>query len=115
LDPFDKPLINPNFLQADIDVAIMREAVKAARLFVTAPTWSDYVVAEVGEFSTAQTDAAIDEYVRNNSDTVDHVCGTVAMGNTTCTDRGCGALNPDLTVKGAIGLRVVDASAFVSV
>ncbi len=87
----------------------MREAVKAARTFVSAPAWSDYIIGEFGAFANTTTDGALDAYIRSNSDTVDHPVGTVAMGNGTD-----GALDSHLRVKGTVGLRVVDASAFVS-
>ena len=87
----------------------MRSAVRAARVFVGAPAWADYVISEFGAFANATTDAELDAYIRDNADTVDHPIGTVPMG------KGPeGALNADLTVKGTVGLRVVDASAFVS-
>lgn len=108
-DPFDAPLINPNLLGTSVDLAIMREAVKAARAFVRAPAWSDYIIGEFGAFANATTDGTLDAYIRNTSDTIDHPVGTVAMGN-----GADGALDSHLKVKGTIGLRVVDASAFVS-
>ena len=94
-----------------LDTAILVEAIKAARQFVAAPAWRDYIISEFGEFSQAKTDEEIVAYARANSDTVDHLVGTAAMGP---RGREGGALNPDLTVKGTVGLRVVDASAFVS-
>ena len=108
-DPFDAPLINPALLGNAVDLAIMREAVKAARAFVKAPAWSDYIISEFGEFANATTDEALDGYIRNNADTFDHPVGSVAMGK----DEGA-PLTPDLKVRGTVGLRVVDASAFVS-
>ena len=88
----------------------MREAVKAARSFVSAPAWSDYIISEYGAFGQAHTDEELDAYIRNNTDTIDHPVGTVAMG------KGSeGALDSKLRVKGTIGLRVVYASAFVSI
>ena len=99
--------MNPNLLGTDVDVAIMRSAIKAARAFMAAPTWADYVVSEFGAFGEAQTDDELDAYIRDQSDTVDHPVGTVPMGKD-------GALESDLTLKGTVGLRVVDASAFVS-
>ena len=71
-------------------------------------------MAEYGDFAAAQTDEELEAFARANGDTVDHVVATVPMGRAGCVDAGCGALNPDLTVKGTKGLRVVDASAFVS-
>ncbi|KAM5534951.1 hypothetical protein V8D89_011324 [Ganoderma adspersum] len=106
-NPFDYPIINPNLLGTPVDLAIMREAVKAARAFVAAPTWSNYIIGEFGAFANATTEASLDAYIRSTSDTIDHPVGTVAMGNGTT-----GALDSHLKVKGTVGLRVVDASAF---
>ena len=108
-DPFDAPLINPALLGNAVDLAIMREAVKAARAFIKAPAWSDYIISEFGEFANATTDEALDVYIRKNADTFDHPVGSVAMGKDETA-----SLMPDLKVRGTVGLRVVDASAFVS-
>ena len=82
---------------------------------MSAPAWKGWIVGEYGSFAQAQTDAEIEQYIRNTSATVDHISGTVAMGKTGSTGNGTGALNSDLTVKGTVGLRVVDASVFVSI
>jgi len=113
-NPLDHPIINPNFLTANVDMAVAREAVKATRRFMAAPAWKGWITGEFGDFAKAKTDTQIEAYIRANTATVNHVVGTVAMGPAGCTKKGCGALNPDLTVKGTVGLRVVDASAFVS-
>ncbi|KAF8797579.1 aryl-alcohol oxidase-like protein [Phlegmacium glaucopus] len=110
--PFDSPVINPNFLGNQFDIFAMRESIKAARTFMAAPAWNGWITGEVGAFAQAQTDAQIEQYVRNTCSTVNHVAGTVAMGKTGSTGSGTGALNSDLTVKGTVGLRVVDASTF---
>ncbi|KAI0754898.1 alcohol oxidase [Daedaleopsis nitida] len=105
-NPFDAPIINPNLLGTSVDVAVMREAVKTARKFVTAPVWSDYILSEFGAFAEAITDDELDAFIRDQTDTVDHPVGTVAMGG-----EGA-ALDSELRVRGTKGLRVVDASAF---
>ena len=93
----------------------MRESIKAARTYMAAPAWNGWITGEVGAFAQAQTDDEIEQYVRNNAFNVHHICGTAAMGKTGSTGSGNGVLNSDLTVKGTVGLRVVDASAFVSI
>ncbi len=99
--------------ETGFDIHTMREALKAGRRFLGANAWKDWIVAEYGASANATTDEAIDEYIRANALVVNHVSGTVAMGKSGSTDKGSGALNPDLTVKGVKGLRVVDASVFV--
>jgi len=108
-DAFDSPVINPNFLNNEFDIFAMRESIKAARTYMSAPAWNRWILEEVGAFAQAKTDDEIEQYIRNTSSTVDHVCGTVGMGKTGSTGSGTGALNSDLTVKGTVGLRVVDA------
>ena len=82
---------------------------------MAAPAWNGWILGEVGASAQAQTDDEIEQYVRNTASTVYHPCGTAAMGKTGSTGSGTGVLNSDLTVKGTVGLRVVDASAFVSI
>ena len=113
-NPFDAPLIDAGFFTTDFDIFTMRESIKAARRFVAAPAWKDWIIAEYGDFANAQTDAQIEAYARANAGTINHASGTAAMGKTGSTGAGSGVLNSDLTVKGTVGLRVVDASAFVS-
>ncbi|KAI0311429.1 alcohol oxidase [Amylostereum chailletii] len=107
LSPFDPPLIDPNLLNDPRDLSIMVHALAAARAFVAAPAWDGYILSEFGAFANATTRDGVEAYVRANADTVDHVVGTAAMG------RGAEAvLDARLRVRGTVGLRVVDASAF---
>lgn len=116
-NPFDHPLISPNLLSHPLDIKIMIEAIESARRFMAARAWDGWILDEVPPFKQAKTDEEIEAYVRSTSSTVNHVCCTMAMGpesggNT--SGKGEGALEPDLRVKGTMGLKVVDASAFVS-
>ncbi|KAJ7739057.1 aryl-alcohol oxidase-like protein [Mycena maculata] len=61
-DPLSPPVINPKFFSAELDLFIMREAMRSALRFATAPT-----------------DVELDEYTRDNADTVNHVAGTAVM------------------------------------
>ncbi|KAF8962123.1 hypothetical protein BDZ97DRAFT_1920795 [Flammula alnicola] len=109
-NPFDKPVINPQYLTTDFDIFAMRESVQAINRFVGAPAWSDYVVGPFGSsFAAATDDSSIDSYVRGLTTTIFHPVGTAAMSPAGATT---GVVNPDLTVKGADGLRIVDASIF---
>jgi choline dehydrogenase-like flavoprotein len=107
-DPLGDPIINPNLLAHDFDMFVMREALLSARHFLTAPVWNDYVISP---FVNATTDEEIDSFIRNNTRTIFHPVGTASM---TPADAGYGVVNPDLKVKGAEGLRIVDASILVS-
>ncbi|KAF8962410.1 hypothetical protein BDZ97DRAFT_1939825 [Flammula alnicola] len=108
-NPFDKPLIDPKYLTTDFDIFTMREAVKAVQRFAGAPAWSDYVTGPFGSFASATDDTSIETYVRGLTTTIFHPVGTAAMAPASST---FGVVNPDLTLKGADGIRIVDASVF---
>jgi choline dehydrogenase-like flavoprotein len=108
-DPFDKPLIDPQFLTTKFDVVAMRECVRAIKRFIAAPAWADYVLSPFGSLS-ATSDSDIDEYVRGLVGTAFHPVGTAAMSSHSKP----GVVDQDLLVKSADGLRIVDASVFVS-
>ncbi|KAJ7678737.1 glucose-methanol-choline oxidoreductase [Mycena olivaceomarginata] len=92
-NPFDSPLINPRYLTSDFDLFVLRDALKRAQRFVTAPVWKDYILAPT--------------FIRNNAGTISHLVGSAAM-----SARGAryGVVDPDLIVKGATRLSIIDAS-----
>ncbi|KAF9479148.1 alcohol oxidase [Pholiota conissans] len=112
-NPLAKPLIDPKYLTTEFDIFTMREAVKSSIRFSKAPAWSDYITGPFADgfqnaFS-ATDDSVIDQYVREVMTTIFHPMGTAAMGTFNSTSA---VVNPDLTVKGASGLRIVDGSVF---
>jgi choline dehydrogenase-like flavoprotein len=109
-NPFDKPIIDPQWLTTEFDIVALRESVKASKRFVAAPAWADYVISPFGGLS-ATTDADIDDYIRRTASTIFHPVGTAAMS---CSSSKSGVVDQNLLVKGADGLRIVDASVFVS-
>lgn len=88
----------------------MREAVKSATRFLSAPVWKGYVLAPFGALANATTDDLLDQYIRNQTGTSAHPVGTAAMSAKNATN---GVVDPDLRVKGLSGLRIVDASILV--
>lgn len=107
---FDTPLIDPALLKTDFDKAAMRAAVKSTLKFLTAPSWSGYVISPVNGLESAKTDAQIDAYVQNNAATIFHPVGTASMSPKGAKN---GVVDPDLKVKKVAGVRVVDASVLV--
>jgi len=109
-NPFDAPLIDPNFFTTNFDIFALREAVKSARRFVTAPAWNGYTT---GRFTAANatTDDEIDAFIRSTALSAFHAVGTASM-----SPKGApwGVVDPDLRVKGVVGLRIVDNSVVVS-
>ena len=104
-DPFDPPVIDPNYLEAEEDRRVMREAVKMVRDVCGQSALSPYRGPEFIPGESVKTDEDIDAFVRRTGETIYHPIGTVSMGV------GDDApLDDQLRVKGVDGLRVVDAS-----
>ncbi|KAF5364033.1 hypothetical protein D9756_001003 [Leucocoprinus leucothites] len=109
-DPLKAPLIDPGLLTDDIDMDVMKYAVRSAQKFVTGPAWKDYIVGPVnGQADTTMTgtDAQLEQYIRQNSVTVFHPTGTASMSP---VGAKWGVVDPDLKVKGVSGLRIADLS-----
>ncbi|ESK90669.1 aryl-alcohol oxidase [Moniliophthora roreri MCA 2997] len=103
-NPFDPPLINPSFLAKEEDVFVLREGVRAALRFIQGKAWTGYLldpVAPQPEFDT--TDGDIDAWIRTNAASMRHPLGSAAMTK---------VVDSELRLKGAKGIRVVDASVF---
>ena len=110
-DPFDKPLIDPGILTSDFDIKAMVQAINDAQTFLSSPAWqSEFKPTPFGDLATSDTDKAKALFARNNSITVNHPAGTARMSP---ADASWGVVDSSLKLKGAEGVRVVDASIFV--
>ncbi|KAK0459380.1 alcohol oxidase [Desarmillaria tabescens] len=98
-NPLDAPLINPNFLSHPQDLAIMQYAAESAKKFVTAMAWDGYILGIAVNIT--------ENDIRNGAGSVLHPVGTASMSP---ADANWGVVNPDLKLKGAKGVRIVDAS-----
>ncbi len=97
-------------LDTSFDITAIVESVKAIKRFAAAPEWADYIISPFGTLA-GTTDDDLTAHAREHTSTVFHPASTASMTSLTSSD---GVVNPDLTVKGTSGLRVVDLSAFVS-
>ncbi|TEB33993.1 pyranose dehydrogenase [Coprinellus micaceus] len=104
-DPFTHPVIDLGYLTRPFDLKAIREGARLLQRFFSGPAWTGYVLAPI---TPDPETPAFDEFVRGRITTVFHPTGTTAMSR-----RGAktGVLDPDLKVKGAKGLRVVDAGS----
>ncbi|PBK85299.1 aryl-alcohol oxidase precursor [Armillaria gallica] len=98
-NPLDQPLINPNYLSHPQDVAIMQYAAASGQKFVTAPVWDGYILDSL-------TSTTVDDF-RNGAHSLFHPVGTASMSP---AGADWGVVDPDLKLKGAKGVRIVDAS-----
>jgi choline dehydrogenase-like flavoprotein len=104
-DPMAAPLIDPNFLADPDDVARLVRGFKLMREILSQPALARYEPREFASSAAAQTDAQIEQFIREHADTIYHPVGSCRMG-TGPTD----VVDERLRVRGAQGLRVVDAS-----
>jgi choline dehydrogenase-like flavoprotein len=105
-----KPIIDGGYLSNPDDLATLREGIKLARRLCNRAEWGEYLGQEVYPGSDVQSDAQIDEYIRNTVHTANALTGTCKMG--TGKDAVVG---PDLCVLGVKGLRVADSSVIPSI
>jgi choline dehydrogenase len=106
-DPFDKPVIQPNYLDAEEDRRVTVEAMKLARKLMHTDAMRPYLGDEEYPGADVQSDDELLEAARHWGSTTYHVMGTCRMG----PDRDPTAVVDDaLKVKGMEGLRVIDAS-----
>ncbi|MDH5539111.1 MAG: GMC family oxidoreductase N-terminal domain-containing protein, partial [Rhizobacter sp.] len=104
-DPDAAPLIDPNFLAERDDTARMVRGFKLLRKLLQQPALAGLGGRELAASAEAQTDAQIEQFIRNFADTIYHPVGTCRMGP------GPGdVVDAELRVHGLQGLRVVDAS-----
>ena len=98
------PVIDPNFLSEERDIAVLREGVRLSHRIADAPAMQVFEPTDRHPVDL-QDDDALDELLRNRSDTVYHPVGTCRMG----ADDDA-VVDPTLKVRGLDGLWVADAS-----
>ncbi|KAJ3564746.1 hypothetical protein NP233_g8094 [Leucocoprinus birnbaumii] len=106
-NPFDSPLIDPNFLGSELDVLLMREGINAGLRFADAPSLKNITTGILGPLANITSDDEMEAFIRNNADSGWHPIGTAAMAP---EHASWGVVDPNLLVKKVSGLRVVDAS-----
>ncbi|KAJ7249687.1 aryl-alcohol-oxidase from pleurotus Eryingii [Mycena rebaudengoi] len=105
-DPLAPPLMDPNLLGSEVDMFIMREAIKSSLRFAAAPAWTDYIISPIS-YNSSSTDEELDAYIHANAGPGFHPTGTAGMSP---KREKYEVVDPDLWVKGLIGLQVVDLS-----
>ena len=104
-DPLAAPLIDPNFLADRDDMERLMRGFKLMRHILAQPALAVVGGRELAASAAAQTDAAIEHFIRDHADTIYHPVGSCRMGNGPLD-----VVDAQLRVHGIEGLRVVDAS-----
>ncbi|HEY6431342.1 MAG TPA: GMC family oxidoreductase N-terminal domain-containing protein [Acetobacteraceae bacterium] len=106
-DPFEDPVIQPNYLAHAHDRAVLLAAMKLARRLLRTPELAAYFDHESLPGDGVQADDELLDFARRYGSTAYHLIGTARMG----PDSDLGAVVDDqLRVRGVDRLRVVDAS-----
>jgi len=104
-DPFEKPALDPAYLEDDCDMEILLQGTKLARRILQSSEFDEYRGEEYLPGDAAQSDDDLREHIRNYATGIYHPVGTCKMGS------GDEAVVDDqLRVHGVEGLRVADAS-----
>ncbi len=103
-DPAAPPRIDPNFLDDERDMAVMRTGIRQMYRIFDTPPLSDYQACDRHPIDLGD-DAALDAIIRARADTVYHPVGTCRMGSDDTS-----VVDPQLRVRGMEGLYIADAS-----
>ncbi|CAN5853259.1 GMC family oxidoreductase N-terminal domain-containing protein [soil metagenome] len=106
-DPFEHPIIQPNYLAAESDRQVLLAGMKLARRLLASPALSKFYDREEFPGAEKQSDKDLLEAAKQRGTTTFHLMGTCRMA----PDSDATAVVDDqLRVRGLSGLRVVDAS-----
>jgi choline dehydrogenase len=106
-DPFEKPIIQPNYLDHEEDRRVTVGAMKFARRLINTEAMKPYIDFEATPGEAVQSDDELLEAAREYGNTTFHVMGTCRMGPS--TDKNT-VVDDELRVHGLEALRVIDAS-----
>lgn len=106
-DPFDKPLIQPNYLAEESDRRVLLAGMKLARRMMRTEALKPYFDYEQYPGEAIQTDDELLEVARQRGTTTFHVMGSCRMGP---ESDPTAVVDDELRVHGTERLRVVDAS-----
>ncbi len=106
-DPFQAPVIQPNYLAAESDRQVLLAGMKLARRLLSSQPLAKYYDREEFPGPLAQSDADLMEAAKKRGTTTFHLMGTCRMAP---ASDPTAVVDDELKVRGLEGLRVVDAS-----
>lgn len=106
-DPFEAPLIQPNYLDAEEDKRVVVAGLKLARRLMHSKALSQYFDYEVYPGLDKQTDEELLQIARERGTTTYHQMGTCRMGP---QSDETAVVDNSLKVYGLKNIRVIDAS-----
>lgn len=109
-DPTALPLIDPNYLDSESDLACLRRSVQMVREINRRGPMDRFRGAEIAPGEDVSTSAEIDAWIRDSANTIFHPVGTCRMG----ADTGA-VVDSKLRVNGIRDLRIADASVMPTI
>ncbi|KAJ7622106.1 aryl-alcohol-oxidase from pleurotus Eryingii [Roridomyces roridus] len=106
--PWNLPVIDTGLFREEFDFQTMVYAVKQIFKFLASPVWDGYLMQPLDALAPAlESDAGLEAYIRSNVINNQHPVGTAGM-----SPKGAswGVTDPDLLLKKATGIRVIDSS-----
>jgi choline dehydrogenase len=107
VDPFQAPVIQPNYLAAESDRQVLLAGMKLARRLLSSRALSKFYDREEFPGPQAQSDADLLEAAKKRGTTTFHLMGTCRMAP---ASDPTAVVDDELRVRGLDGLRVIDAS-----
>ncbi|KAG9123084.1 hypothetical protein FRC07_000258 [Ceratobasidium sp. 392] len=107
-DPFDQPVIDPNYLSHYGDIVMLREGLKLARKLGQTQPLNGSIVEEVSPGNSVVTDADWDNWLPGKVGTEYHPSCTMSM----LPEDHAGVIDADLRMYGTSNVRVVDSSIY---
>ena len=106
-DPFEMPIIQPNYLSAESDRAVVLAGMKTVRSILKSAPMEPYYDGEDFPGEHIQSDDELMESIRQRGTTTYHPAGSCKMGPASDANA---VVSDELCVHGLEGLRIADAS-----
>lgn len=108
-NPDDHPKIAFNYMSEPSDWEDFRKCIRLTREIFGQQAFDEYRGREIQPGDAAQSDAELDDFIREHVESAYHPCGTCKMG---AVDDPMAVVDPQARVIGVEGLRVADSSIF---
>ena len=104
-DPTVARHIDPNYFDDPDDLRVLRDGIRMTREVFAQTPYDPYRGSEYAPGANITSDADLNNYIRNNANTLYHPVGTCKMGAD-----GMAVVDAQLRVRGLDGLRVVEGA-----
>jgi choline dehydrogenase len=108
-DPGEAPRIAFNYMSHERDWEDFRTCIRLTREIFTQEAFRPFVKHEIQPGAAVESDAALDDFIREHAESAYHPCGTCRMGR---RDDPLAVVDPEARVIGVDGLRLADSSLF---